>query len=62
MSKEFVDADQLEDLDHGAVVIDGEGVAWQKIHDYWCAYPAYQQSTTTLVGDFGPIHLVWGGE
>lgn len=62
MSKEFVDEDQLEDLDQGAVVIDSEGTAWQKIHEYWYAFALYHRTSKHLVEDFGPIHLVWGGE
>ena len=62
MSKEFVDEDQLDDLDHGAVVIDGAGIAWQKIYEYWYAFALDHQTSKRLVENYGPIHLVWGGE
>ena len=62
MSKEYIDEKQLDDLALGAVVIDVVGDAWQKCGDDWVCYPFYERTTEDLVGDYGPVHLVWGGE
>lgn len=60
IGREFLTADEVGSLPVGAVVIDSDGDAWQRSGGLsWFSPRGPEADDVDLVGDFGPLLLVW---